>query len=228
MFYAPLPPWVPISQPFKPGQHYGIDYAAPTGTPVTCAAAGFVRYKATEGDGYGNTLTVEHADGWESRYAHLLTFPVNQGENVAAGQVIAETGGGQGPPGAGFSTGPHLHYELRQWGVAVDPYPLVTWAPPAGMEDEMSEADMATLGQWMQEQTGIILDVLLGPGWQGHKGMLAAWANDTRAIVNAHTTAVVSGDADDVAYAVDVQEAAAPLELEPLGADDLDDDGLRR
>jgi len=219
MFLAPLPPWVPISQPFKPGQHYGIDYAAPTGTPVTCAADGFVRYKATEADGYGNTLTVEHANGWESRYAHLLTFPVDAGETVAAGQIIAETGGGQGPPGAGFSTGPHLHYELREHGIAVDPYPLVTWAPPAGMEDDMSEADMATLGTWMQEQTAVILDTLLGGGWRGHSGILAAWANDTRTIVNTHTTAVVSGAADDVAAAVDALEAALPTELEAAGHD---------
>jgi len=85
-FAAPLDAWVPVSQPFKPGQHYGIDWASPVGMPVYCAEQGHIRYKANEVGGYGNTLTAQHIDGWESRYAHLESFAVEQGEPVVRGQ----------------------------------------------------------------------------------------------------------------------------------------------
>jgi len=199
--------------------HYGIDWAAPLGTPVYCAEAGHIRYKANEPGGYGNTLTAQHIDGWESRYAHLSTFLVNQGDPVHRGQVIAYTGGAAGAPGSGSSTGPHLHHELRQHGTAVDPYPLLVWGdtgPNPG--DDVTKEEMDQLGAWMQEQAvltqNIILGTLIGRGWPGNENVLGAWEQDTRAIVNAHTSAVCDPSSDAVEAAVNAEESAIPTEVE--------------
>ena len=226
MFQAPLDPWVPVSSPYGYRQstgtmHYGIDWASPVGMPVYCAEQGHIRYKANEGGGYGNTLTAQHIDGWESRYAHLSSFAVNQGDPVVRGQVLGFSGGAAGSPGAGSSTGPHLHHELRQHGTAVDPYPLLTWGIPGqGWSDDMTDEQMAQLGQWLQEQTAVVLDTLVGAGWRGHTNILGQWEQDTRAVVNAHTTAAVEGGATATAAAVEAVEVATPTELEPVGTDD--------
>ena len=136
---------------------------------------------------------------------------------VARGQTIAFTGS------TGHSTGPHLHHELRQWGVAVDPYPLCTYGGqlPGSIGDEMTDEQLATLGQWMQEQTGVILDVLVGSGWRGNSGLLAAWHWDTRNVINAHTDAAVG--AGPASAAVEAVESATPTtELTAVGTDDDD------
>lgn len=94
--------------------HHGLDLAAPAGTPVRAAADGIVRFAGKRG-GYGNVVIVEHADGTETRYAHLRDLSVKRGASVAAGENIATVGS------TGRSTGPHLHFELRRNGEAVAP-----------------------------------------------------------------------------------------------------------
>ena len=96
--------------------HAGVDWAARPGTPVVAALAGEVA-AAGDGGGYGNLVTLRHPGGLETRYAHLQDFApgLAAGRRVAAGEVIGFVGT------TGVSTGPHLHFELREAGEPVDP-----------------------------------------------------------------------------------------------------------
>jgi len=93
--------------------HTGIDYAAPTGTPIKAAADGEVIFKGWKG-GYGNTVMIRHANGVETLYGHMSAFSPADGR-VRAGEVIGFVGT------SGRSTGPHLHYEARVNGQPVNP-----------------------------------------------------------------------------------------------------------
>lgn len=99
--------------------HNGIDYAAPTGTPVSCVADGRV-ISAGWNSGYGRLVVVSHANGFETRYGHLSGFGkgVKTGERVVQGQIIGYVGS------TGLSTGPHLHYEVRKSGSPTNPLRL--------------------------------------------------------------------------------------------------------
>lgn len=94
--------------------HEGLDFAAPTGTPILAASGGVVlesRYHA----GYGNKIEIDHGDGLITRYAHASKLLVKPGELVSRGQEIALVGS------TGQSTGPHLHFEVRLAGQPLDP-----------------------------------------------------------------------------------------------------------
>lgn len=96
--------------------HKGVDWAAPVGTPVMAAFDGKVVFRG-DGEGYGNVVRLSHADGSETRYAHLSAFArgLEVGGAVKAGDVIGFVGT------TGLSTGPHLHFELYRGGDAVNP-----------------------------------------------------------------------------------------------------------
>ncbi|MGL6210657.1 MAG: peptidoglycan DD-metalloendopeptidase family protein [Paracoccaceae bacterium] len=96
--------------------HKGVDWAAPTGTPVVAAFDGTV-LAAGDGKGYGNVVRISHEGGRETRYAHLNAFAdgISAGISVTAGTLIGYVGT------TGQSTGPHLHFELYEGGEAVDP-----------------------------------------------------------------------------------------------------------
>lgn len=94
--------------------HEGLDFAAPSGTPIRSAAAGTVVSSGTRG-GYGIATIVDHGGGVATLYAHQRETFVTAGSAVAAGQVIGAVGS------TGFSTGPHLHFEVRVSGAPVDP-----------------------------------------------------------------------------------------------------------
>lgn len=97
--------------------HYGIDITGGSfyGTSIYAARAGTVIMSADEGDGYGNKVIIDHGDGFISLYAHNSLNVVSTGETVSKGQLIAYSGS------TGYSTGPHLHYEIRYNGEKVDP-----------------------------------------------------------------------------------------------------------
>jgi murein DD-endopeptidase MepM/ murein hydrolase activator NlpD len=129
-------PGAPISQPFGPTSlvlepplgpyphfHTGVDFADPFGTPVQAAADGIVVAAATGRIGYGNYIIVAHGHGMETLYGHLDALTVAVGDSVIQGQVIGFEGS------TGFSTGPHLHFEVRVDGQFVDP--LVYLLPQA-------------------------------------------------------------------------------------------------
>jgi murein DD-endopeptidase MepM/ murein hydrolase activator NlpD len=94
--------------------HAGIDYVASEGTEVRATAPGVV-VTAGWADGYGNMVEIRHAGGVSTRYGHLSAILVSPGTRVAAGSLIGRVGS------TGRSTGPHLHYETRRDGEAVDP-----------------------------------------------------------------------------------------------------------
>ena len=94
--------------------HKGVDWAVPRGTAVYASSGGTVT-KAGWGSGYGYVVYIRHPDGRETRYAHLNKVLVSAGQSVKQGQKIALSGN------TGRSTGPHLHFELRINGTAVNP-----------------------------------------------------------------------------------------------------------
>ena len=95
--------------------HKGTDFAGSTGTPVYAVADGTVTVSGWDAGGYGNWLEIEHDNGTRTRYAHLSSKAVSQGAHVSQGQTIGAIGS------TGGSTGPHLHFEVRIGGNAVDP-----------------------------------------------------------------------------------------------------------
>lgn len=100
--------------------HRGVDYAAPTGSPVVAPAAGHIRLVGRVSDGFelhGNTIGIDHGQGLLSIMIHLSRIDVNEGDFVRAGQRIGAIGS------TGASTGPHLHWGLYMNQVAIDPVP---------------------------------------------------------------------------------------------------------
>ena len=95
-------------------EHTGLDITAPKDTPVLAAAAGAVTASGYDSK-YGNYVLLSHGDGLETYYAHLTESSVNPGDTVTQGQTIGTVGS------SGQSTGPHLHFEVRQNAVSQDP-----------------------------------------------------------------------------------------------------------
>jgi murein DD-endopeptidase MepM/ murein hydrolase activator NlpD len=108
----------PISRVYR--QHQGIDYGAPTGTPVSAIADGTVLMARWNG-GYGNFVQIRHAGGLVSCYGHLSRYGANvkSGRSVRQGQTVGYVGS------TGLSTGPHLHFEVRQGGKPVNPLKVI-------------------------------------------------------------------------------------------------------
>lgn len=94
--------------------HKGVDVGVPRSTTVVAMRDGTVT-KAGVGTGYGNVIYIKHDDGYETRYAHLTSFTVRVGAKVKQGQVIARSGN------TGVGSGPHLHFEIRKGGQAINP-----------------------------------------------------------------------------------------------------------
>lgn len=108
------PTYGPIYSFFS-GWHRGLDISPPHGTPVYAAEAGVVTAASYQNDGYGLTVHVDHGNGLQSMYAHLSEVVVRPGESVVRGQHVGRVGT------SGRVTGPHLHFEVYQGGVAIDP-----------------------------------------------------------------------------------------------------------
>ena len=100
--------------------HNGVDYAASTGTPVWAAAEGTVTFAGVRGAN-GNLVSIEHADGYSTHYAHLhrITPGITRGVEVQQRQRIGQVGS------TGRSTGPHLHFGLKRRGRFIDPIPEI-------------------------------------------------------------------------------------------------------
>jgi murein DD-endopeptidase MepM/ murein hydrolase activator NlpD len=95
-------------------RHEGLDLSAPKGTKVRTTADGRVTFAGRSGD-FGRLVIVEHAGGYETRYAHLKSIEVNKGKKLKRGAVLGTVGE------SGNATGPHLHYEVRLQGTPVNP-----------------------------------------------------------------------------------------------------------
>lgn len=95
-------------------RHDGLDFSAPTGTPVVAAADGVVLTASWHPE-FGNMIDIDHGDGLQSRYAHLSQLDVAESKIVRRGEKIGAVGS------TGRSTGPHLHFEVRMFGVPQNP-----------------------------------------------------------------------------------------------------------
>ncbi len=105
--------------------HQGIDYEVGQGTTVKAARGGRVSYAGAQGT-YGLLVVIDHGSGVTTKYAHLSRITVSIGDDVQAGQTIGLSGS------TGRSTGPHLHFELRKDGKAIDPTPYLGTAGSVG------------------------------------------------------------------------------------------------
>ena len=111
-----------VGDPFGPRGtrfHAGVDLIAPFGTPVTAAAVGRVTWAGFLAGGWGKLVIVAHGHGLKTLYAHLTRIDVHVGEPVAVGSQLGLVGA------TGDATGPHLHFEVRVRGAAVDPLPAL-------------------------------------------------------------------------------------------------------
>ena len=153
-FASPVPKATPITSPFGPrdnsqnpgisSNHKGIDFGTPSGTALTAVTDGVISLMGNEAKGYGRWVEVKHEDGTASRYAHLSQVNVSKGQKVVPGQVIGRSGGKKGQPGAGNSTGAHLHFEiLNERGVKVNPAPYLSGAPASPISGNLTASAVA-------------------------------------------------------------------------------------
>jgi murein DD-endopeptidase MepM/ murein hydrolase activator NlpD len=98
----------------RPGVHEGLDFVGPVGTPVLASAAGVVTKSEWSG-AYGNWVELRHAQGFQTRYAHLSQRKVAEGDKIERGAVVGALGN------TGRSTGPHLHYEIIYKDAVINP-----------------------------------------------------------------------------------------------------------
>ncbi len=112
------------SYPFRRtiGEHSGIDIRAAQGSTLRAAASGYVARVRFDGSTNYAFIMIIHADNFSTVYGHVSAVNIREDEYVIQGQVIGRTGGAPRTPGAGpFSTGPHLHFEIRKNGIPVNP-----------------------------------------------------------------------------------------------------------
>jgi murein DD-endopeptidase MepM/ murein hydrolase activator NlpD len=105
----------PILQTWR--AHLGVDYGAPTGTPVRSVGDGVVEFAGNQG-GFGNVVYIKHRNEHTTLYAHLSRISVRKGQAVSQGELIGAVGA------TGWATGPHLHFEFRVNGRHQDPLTL--------------------------------------------------------------------------------------------------------
>lgn len=98
--------------------HRGVDLAAPKGSPILAARSGRVVFSGYQ-KGYGNTVVIDHEDGYRTRYAHLQRIEVAAGDHIHKGHALGRVGQ------SGRATGPHLHFEISRNNVPVDPRDLL-------------------------------------------------------------------------------------------------------
>jgi murein DD-endopeptidase MepM/ murein hydrolase activator NlpD len=124
--------------------HMAIDYAAAIGTPVRSVGDGTVIYAGWNSQGYGNYISVRHNGTYTTNYAHLSKIYVGYGQKVTQGETIGAVGS------TGFSTGPHLHYEMVKNGVKVNPLREVL-PPGKPIKEENQERFFTEIKKWQGE-----------------------------------------------------------------------------
>ena len=125
----PVPPLLGLSATFEDAAyekrfgfpHHAIDIPTDQGTPIKAPEDGRVLRVSLNGLGY-SSIVIEHSNGLQTIYGHITDSLVQEGANVRAGDIIGHTGGEPGTLGAGLTTtGPHLHFETRVFGIPVNP-----------------------------------------------------------------------------------------------------------
>jgi len=126
----------PILKIWRP--HHGLDYSAPSGTPVSSIGDGVVTYKGWLG-GYGNLVEIRHKNNYKTRYGHLSRFAkgLANSKHVKMGDIIGYVGS------TGLSTGPHLHFELHKDGAPINPTTVKLPRAPSVKKEFMPKFEMA-------------------------------------------------------------------------------------
>ena len=132
----------PILNSWK--QHNGVDYGAPTGTPIRAVGDGVVEF-AGQQNGYGNVLEIRHGNARSTLYAHLSRIDVTRGQHVEQGQRIGAVGA------TGWATGPHLHFEVKVNGAQQNPM-LLAKASEAVVLSPSARAEFAQLSRSVKGQ----------------------------------------------------------------------------
>lgn len=133
----------PILQTWR--AHLGVDYAAPTGTPVRSVGQGVVVVAGTQ-NGFGNVVMVKHSNGQTTVYAHLSRIAVREGQTVAQGQNLGAVGA------TGWATGPHLHFEFRVNGQHKDPLTMAR-------QSDVVEVSAAARAEFIRHATAAKIDL---------------------------------------------------------------------
>lgn len=147
-----------ISSPFTNGRRYveafsvstkhrAIDYAAAFGTPIRAIGDGTVTFAGWTSIGYGNFTSIKHDNTYSTNYGHQSKIIVKRGQRVKQGQVIGYVGS------TGFSTGPHLHFEMEKNGVKVNPAGEIV--PPGKPIGEARKADFVKAVEQLKEKVKI-------------------------------------------------------------------------
>ena len=118
-------------------QHGGVDYGVSVGTPVYAARDGIVQDHPDDPNGFGTYGKIEHGDGRMSYYGHLSSLIARPGDKVSAGDLIGYSGN------SGNSSGPHLHFEVRDHNQSIDPLNYLNNAPDIGVADSKSVSDVS-------------------------------------------------------------------------------------
>lgn len=191
----------------------GVDWAMPVGTALPAPSAGVVTFLANNGTA-GHTATVRRADGSRTQYMHLSAFVGKSGRTVKQGEIIGKSGGAKGAPGAGSSTGPHLHaHDITKLGARVRPFTTeaMTASPtspsPIGStenEEEMKSALIHYTGKDGHRVWG-----LFTPG----TAYFLAWRSDSSDIASGFKAALDTGSSTKVTEGMykAVQAAAARM-----------------
>lgn len=145
------------------GFHTGQDWAAGSGTPILAAQSGTVTRKwwdafANGAGAGGNMVAIRHDNGWETRYAHMLSSsPLSVGQRVKLGQQVGQVGR------SGAATGNHLHFELLINGRFVDPIPYIGEPIPEPIAQDEDDDMAKTSGFYYQRKDGAIVCLLINP-----------------------------------------------------------------
>lgn len=143
--------------------HRGTDVRAPHGTPIDAAGNGVVIFAGRQ-SGYGNVVYIDHGGGLITRYGHMQKILASKGEVVAAGQLIGKVGA------TGRATGPHLHFEVRLDGRAVNPIAAMEIAEMKRNGDERATLSMMALSPERQQAAQSNIDPPRGKRGKAAKG----------------------------------------------------------
>ena len=124
--------------------HRAIDYAAAAGTPIRAVGDGTVTFAGWSSAGYGNLTSIRHNSVFSTNYAHQSKFAVSYGQKVTQGQIIGYVGS------TGFSTGPHLHFEMVKNGTKINPMTIDIPSDESVSEEKMPEFQ-AAIADWQKQ-----------------------------------------------------------------------------
>jgi len=124
--------------------HRAIDYAAALGTPIKAVGDGTVSFASWSKAGYGNLVSIRHNSVFSSNYGHMSKIYVKSGQSVSQGDIIGTVGS------TGFSTGPHLHFEMVKNGTKVNPLTIEIPSDKAVSAEKMEEFKNS-ITQWQEQ-----------------------------------------------------------------------------